>query len=540
MANNTETFVINLKDKGVVGGLRKAGKETDNLHGKVNALNGAWSFFATAAAGFSLVHVGSEIISTLSNFERFEAVLTNTLGSGSAAQKVLEDITEFAAKTPFEVDSLTDSYVRLANQGFKPTMQEMTKLGDLASSKGKGLAQLSEALIDAEVGEFERLKEFGIRASKQGDKVAFSFKGVTKTVQFSDKAIRQYVLGLGDAEGVTGAMAAISKTTGGQISNLKDTITQLYLNLGTKLKPAISGTIQVFSQLIQTIGSFADWLYSGSTGAEIFTAAVYAIIGGLVAYKSYLMIVNTWTTIVTAAQWLWNAALTANPIGIVIVAIGALVGVIAYLANKFTGWGEAWKHTVKGAKLIFMAYVSSVKALWNGLIDGFMIGINRIKKGWYEFKNAVGLGDEAENNSIIDEINADTERRKKEIVDSIAETANLTAEALNEFKLAAGSIKKKTKEEEKKEEEDFVNSKGKGTGGGSLPKGLGTGKGKGLGAGISEVKASAPKTFNINIESLIKEQNINTTNLTESSQKVKEALTRALLTAVNDSQVIAE
>lgn len=36
-------------------------------------------------------------------------------------------------------------------------------------------------------GEFERLKEFGIKASKENDKVKFSFKGVTSEVKFSEK-----------------------------------------------------------------------------------------------------------------------------------------------------------------------------------------------------------------------------------------------------------------------------------------------------------------------------------------------------------------
>lgn len=45
-----------------------------------------------------------------------------------------------------------------------------------------------------------------------------------------------------------------------------------------------------------------------------------------------------WTKIVTGAQWLWNAALTANPIGIVVVSIAALVGGITLAWNKFEGF----------------------------------------------------------------------------------------------------------------------------------------------------------------------------------------------------------
>lgn len=542
MSNNTETFIIELKDKNVSKGLDQVSNKADKAKGKVNALSGAFRIFGGILAGISIAKIGGEVIDTLAKFERFEAVLTNTLGSGSAAQTALAELTEFAAKTPFEVDSLTDSFVRLANQGFRPTMEEMTKLGDLASSKGKGISQLAEALIDAEVGEMERLKEFGVRAKKEGDKVSFSFKGVTTTVQNSETAIRAYILSLGDAAGVSGAMAAISATTGGKISNLKDTVTQLYLTLGKKLKPQIDGLISGLSDTVKWLGDAITWLNSGSTSAEVFIAIIGGLTGAIVLYNVVMGAAAVWTGIVTAATWLWNVALLANPIGLIIIAVTALVAGITYLSRNFTGFGTVWTHTWAGIKGIAMAYISAVQTVWGSLIDGFMIGLNTIKKGWYEFKNAVGLGDKAENLTIIEQINADTERRKREIVDGAKETLRLTQEAALEFSRAGTAallIRKKTPEELAKEEKDkFVNEGGKGSA--SVP-GLTTGAGnKNLGAGLSEVRASAPKTFNINIGSLIKENNINTTNLTEGSLKIKELLTKALLTAVNDSQIVAE
>lgn len=48
------------------------------------------------------------------------------------------------------------------------------------------------------------------------------------------------------------------------------------------------------------------------------------------------------TGIVTAAQWLWNAALSANPIGIVIVLIAALVAAIIWVATQTTFFQDAW------------------------------------------------------------------------------------------------------------------------------------------------------------------------------------------------------
>lgn len=157
-----------------------------------------------------------------------------------------------------------------------------------------------------------------------------------------------------------------------------------------------------------------------------------------------------WTKVVTAVQWLWNVAMTANPIGIIIVAIGALVAGIVWLANKVSGWGEAWKHTWEGAKLLFRGFIAYIEMGWTTLINGLMIGLNKIKEGWYRFKNAVGLGDEAENNKMLAQINEDTEKRKQAIIDSAKKVQETTLAAKEEF-IKAGKSLKWNKEEEKKE-----------------------------------------------------------------------------------------
>tara|TARA_A100001201_G_scaffold84233_2_gene74707 strand:- start:84 stop:1553 length:1470 start_codon:yes stop_codon:yes gene_type:complete len=129
----------------------------------------------------------------------------------------------------------------------------MRKLGDLASSTGKEFVQLTEAIIDAQVGEFERLKEFGIRASKQGDQVTFTFKNVKTQVDFTSDAIQNYILSLGDLEGVSGAMVGISKTLGGQISNLGDSFDSLKNEIGEALMPILTSAINGFKSLFESI-----------------------------------------------------------------------------------------------------------------------------------------------------------------------------------------------------------------------------------------------------------------------------------------------
>ena len=192
-------------------------KGSDNVNNTVKKIA---STIGAAFAVSKVIDFGKEIINIRGEFQKLEAVLSNTLGSNSKAKAALNDIKTFAATTNFSVLELTDSFVKLANRGFVPTIEELGNLGDLANSTGKSFDQLTEAILDAQSGEFERLKEFGIRASKQGDQVKFAFKGVKTEVEFTQDAIKDYLVGLGDLNGVQGSTEAISKTLSGQVSNL--------------------------------------------------------------------------------------------------------------------------------------------------------------------------------------------------------------------------------------------------------------------------------------------------------------------------------
>jgi len=111
--------------------------------------------------------------------------------------------------------------------------------------------------MDAAMGEWERMKEFGIKAKQEGDKVTVTFKGQSVTIANTADDVRKYLVSLGDLAGVTGSMASISKTTGGQISNLGDTYDQLTLAIGERLKPAMSTFL---GGLGDTISAVKEWV----------------------------------------------------------------------------------------------------------------------------------------------------------------------------------------------------------------------------------------------------------------------------------------
>jgi hypothetical protein len=230
-----------------------AKQSSDNFGQLGGAANKLGGMLAGAFAVGSIISFGKSVIDTTAEFQKFEAVLSNTLGSNSAAQMAMDSIVEFASKTPFQVNELTGAFVKLANQGFKPTMNEMKSLGDLAASTGKSFDQLAEGILDAQTGEFERLKEFGIKAKDMGDKVQFTFKGLKTEVDKTSDAMKNYIVSLGNANGVTGAMDKISKTLGGQISNLSDNWTTLMKNLGDSNTGVMSETISYLNEMLGTI-----------------------------------------------------------------------------------------------------------------------------------------------------------------------------------------------------------------------------------------------------------------------------------------------
>ena len=345
------------RDKSFGKMMQGAKKETLGLDDAVNDVNassgkisGNLSSLAKGAAGFfAAIGIGrflSDVVATNVEFERMYTTLKTTLGSDAAASGVMADIENFATNTPFQVNEITDSYLRLVNRGLAPTKAQLTSLGDLASSQGKKLNQISEALLDAQTGEFERLKEFGIKAAVSGDKVAFTFKGVKTEVDKTDAAISDYIFGLGELEGVQGGMADQMETTGGKLSNLQDGYTNLKKMFAEELRPQIHAVIDAGRATIGWISDNISWL-------KPFVATVG--IG--------VAVVKAWAV----AQWAINAAMTANPIGLVIVGVAALTAGIVHAWKK----SEKFRGVLYGIGNVAREVFTIVKETIGQLVGGF-------------------------------------------------------------------------------------------------------------------------------------------------------------------------
>lgn len=211
------------------------------------------------ATGFGLLVKGT--IETNREFQSLEASLSTFLGSTEKAEKAFGILQQFAATTPFALREVVGGFNKLIARGLNPSIASLTAFGNIASGTGKTLDQFVEAAADAAVGEFERLKEFGIKARSEGDKVIFTFKGVETEVTKSGAAISDFLVGLGETE-FAGAIEKQSQTLNGAFSNLGDSFDMFKKAIGeagfnealVNLAKTLSGVANNSDGLAQSIG----------------------------------------------------------------------------------------------------------------------------------------------------------------------------------------------------------------------------------------------------------------------------------------------
>jgi len=239
---------------------QKAGKVADGL---AKLLKGV---------GAGVTALGVATLTTGASFEKLRAQLKTATGSAEGAEQALGFVREFAKNTPFQVEEITGAFIKLTNLGLAPSEEALTAYGDTASAMGKDLDQLIEAVADATTGEFERLKEFGIKAKSEGDNVSFTFRGVTTTIGKNAEEIERFLINLGQ-NNFAGAMAEQMMTLNGIISNAKDAITSFFLEV------AEQGPLEEFKLLIADIRDAAGGGAGGlaKTLADTLTSAIRKI-----------------------------------------------------------------------------------------------------------------------------------------------------------------------------------------------------------------------------------------------------------------------
>lgn len=248
--------------QGVSQDIAKVEQASASGASKLGALKGAMA--GIVGAGFLQWVAGAA-----TEYQRLNAVLTTITGSSERAGEVFKVLEEFAQRTPFQLNEVVTAYAKLQARGIKPTQDLMTSLGNTASAMGKSLDEAVEALADAATGEMERLKQFGITARQEGDKVAFTFQGVTTEVERNADAITEYLQRIGNND-FAGAMDLRAKTLEGSFSNLQDATTKLAAAIGNGLTPAMSKLAGWTADAAKETTSFFEWAIGKVSDAEIY------------------------------------------------------------------------------------------------------------------------------------------------------------------------------------------------------------------------------------------------------------------------------
>lgn len=228
----------------------RAGKDVRGLSKELLASNAAAQSASRgyAAAADSLVSVArtatglaavtmaigsiGKLVAVQREFDVLNSSLKTVTGSSAAAEREMAWLKDFAKETPFGLAQATQGFVKMKALGLDPTRSALTSFGNTASAMGKDLNQMIEAVADASTGEFERLKEFGIKAKKEGDQVSLTFQGVTTTIQNSAADITKYLENIGNVS-FGGAMEERAKTLDGTIAALGDTWDELFRTVST-------------------------------------------------------------------------------------------------------------------------------------------------------------------------------------------------------------------------------------------------------------------------------------------------------------------
>ena len=408
MQANLAELIIAVKTKGA----RKATAELDHLYDKgvkaergIGKLSKTLTRFASVAvigtgavAGFRKAFAGAR------EFQDWQAQLKTAMGTLEGATDAFKAIEQFATTTPYTLDQSVDAFIKLKNLGIAPTQERLKSFGNTASAMGKDMMQMIEAVADASTFEFERLKEFGIKARQQKDSVRFTFQGVTTEVKKDSEEIVKYLESIGNVN-FAGAMDEKMKTLGGAMSNLEDSWDHLWRVMINEegqgaiyqVLKNITGLIDDMSTAIES-GAVATELESWAIGwdnfAKTFSSSSSSILNDLTettgGFVDFGEIMSKWLTGFKQIPSL--VALVGKVLG------NVAFGIINSIKTIFTSFGKA---VMEYINTVIEAIKQAGKGIGLMLKGEFEEGVETFsnlkllpdfKDNWKDFKFELGTG----------------------------------------------------------------------------------------------------------------------------------------------------
>lgn len=246
-------------------GAKATSDRLDNLSKSAKVAGAAVAGLASIVAA-TAYKAAQELVDSQRQLDKMSASLKTLTGSTQGAKQALSILQDFARDTPYGLEQAVEGFRKLVALGLTPSEEALRSYGNTAAAMGKDLNQMIEAVADASTFEFERLKEFGIKAKQNKNDVEFTFQGTTTVVKKSAADIEQYLLNIGNVN-FAGAMADQANTLNGAIASASDSWSQLKMTLATSLDVgALAEPIRYIDDLIQELNA---QVASGELAAEM-------------------------------------------------------------------------------------------------------------------------------------------------------------------------------------------------------------------------------------------------------------------------------
>lgn len=320
------------------------------------------SALASIGLGFSFTELARQVATVRGEFQQLEVAFATMLGNKAEADALMQRTVELAATTPFDLQGVAQGTKQLLAYG--STAQEVTgeikMLGNIAAGLSMPLGDLvylygttrtQGRLFTQDLRQFmgrgiplaeELAKQFGVTKDKVGELVTagkVGFADVQKAlVSMTSEGGKFYNL-----------MEEQSKTISGQMSNLSDSIQQMFNEIGKQSEGAISKAIESASYLVENYEKVGKVLIDIVAAYGSYKAAVM-IVNGVIKVRTALLAAETLalranaiahtnltkaTVLLTKALKAMNVTALANPYVLAGVAVAGLTfGIYKLISAK--------------------------------------------------------------------------------------------------------------------------------------------------------------------------------------------------------------
>lgn len=480
MADNIVSYRINIQDNGTAT-MSKLEDAANRTTGAVSGLGDKLSKLGLAGMGinfitscFGRLYNAMQACEGAYNAQhtvetKLETAMRNTMGATMDDVQAIKDLTAAQQKLGVVGDEvqLAGAQELATFVGKKETMQSLIPVMNdmIAQQQGlnatqEGAASVAAVLGKAMNGQTGILQRYGFTVTDAQEKI-LKFGTESQRAATLAEIVESRVGGMNEALAQTpeGKMQQYSNAMG----DVGERLGALYVRIRQACLPAMNALVDVLNTLLDMVESTISFV---EDNLDVITAAAAAIGAVTVAANALAIkaaVVTAATKLWTTAQMILNAIMTANPIGLVIAAIAALVAAILWVRKHTEGWGTLWDAVCTFAKESFLAFVDGVKLYFNTLINGIMIGLDKIRLGWYKFKKACGIGDSEENEAAIRSISRQVEERQKAITEGAKRVMEHAANARKAFDNV--SIRWKPGEDSKGDTNDQIKAGASLTGG---------------------------------------------------------------------------